>query len=201
MVWPPGASRLTGDVIELSQCIPEQDAGSLFEAIHHYAVWRHMAGQPKSPGELAALLSARIRDGCVVWVVRLLRPHVGCPAGTVVGTSSYLDVSPADARLEIGATAYSPEVWGSKVNPETKFLLLSFAFDSLKAGRVQFKTDVRNTRSQLAIARLGARFEGILRRHLRRDDGTVRDSVLFSIIAEEWPSVRDRLRARLDGSR
>jgi RimJ/RimL family protein N-acetyltransferase len=111
--------------------------------------------------------------------------------------SSYLEVSPADARLEIGFTAFTPDVWGTAVNPECKLLLLGHAFEDLRCGRVQLKTDIRNVRSQRAIDRLGARHEGVLRRYQRRADGTVRDTVLFSIVAEEWPAVRDGLRARL----
>jgi RimJ/RimL family protein N-acetyltransferase len=88
-------------------------------------------------------------------------------------------------------------VWGTVVNPQTKLLLLGHAFDDLGAGRVQLKTDIRNVRSQQAIARLGATYEGVLRRYQRRADGTVRDTVLFSVIAEQWPSVRERLQARL----
>lgn len=114
--------------------------------------------------------------------MRLLVPYRGMPAGAVVGTSSYLDVSVRDARLEIGATAYAPSVWGTAVNPDTKLVLLSYAFDRLHAGRVQLKTDVRNVRSQRAIARLGAHYEGTLRRYQRRADESVRDTVLFS-----WP--------------
>ena len=86
-------------------------------------------------------------------------------------------MSVADARLEIGLTAYRPQVWASVVNPECKLLLLGLAFEALGAGRVQLKTDVRNERSQRAIARLGARHEGTLRRYQRRADGTVRDTV------------------------
>jgi RimJ/RimL family protein N-acetyltransferase len=121
----------------------------------------------------------------------------GFPVGDVVGTTSYLEVSPADARLEIGSTTYAPSVWGTAVNAECKLLLLAYAFEVVRAGRVQLKTDVRNARSQQAIARLGARHEGTLRRYQRRADGSVRDTVLFSITAEEWPAVRDRLRDRL----
>jgi RimJ/RimL family protein N-acetyltransferase len=121
----------------------------------------------------------------------------GLVPGTVIGTSSYLDVSVPDARLEIGSTSYDPRVWGSAVNPEAKLLLLGHAFDRLGAGRVQLKTDVRNERSQRAIDRLGARYEGTLRRYQRRFDDTVRDTVLFSILAEEWPEVRAGLKARL----
>ncbi len=90
-----------------------------------------------------------------------------------------------------------PDVWGGAVNPATKLLVLGLAFEQLGAGRVQLKTDVRNTRSQQAIARLGAGYEGVLRRYQRRSDGTVRDTVVFSVTAEDWPTVRRRLRARL----
>jgi RimJ/RimL family protein N-acetyltransferase len=84
------------------------------------------------------------------------------------------------------------------VNPDAKRLLLEYAFDVLGAGRVQLKTDVRNVRSQQAIARLGARYEGTMRRHQRREDGSVRDTVLFSILAEEWEDVRFGLLKRLE---
>jgi RimJ/RimL family protein N-acetyltransferase len=119
------------------------------------------------------------------------------PEGAVVGWSSYLEVSPADARLEIGNTAYTPAVWGTAVNPEAKLLLLGYAFEGLSMGRVQLKTDIRNVRSQRAIAGLGATYEGTLRRYQRRADGTVRDTVLFSITAEDWPDVRRSLIARV----
>jgi RimJ/RimL family protein N-acetyltransferase len=108
-----------------------------------------------------------------------------------------LILSACSQHKEPAATAYRPELWATRVNPEAKLLLLRFAFEQLGAGRVQLKTDVRNQRSQRAIARLGARYEGTLRRYQRRDDDTVRDTVLFSIIAEEWPAVREGLLARL----
>ncbi len=120
------------------------------------------------------------------------------PADTVVGTSCYLDVSVVDARLEIGSTAYAPHVWGTAVNPDTKLVLLTYAFEVLRCGRVQLKSDVRNIRSQQAIARLGARYEGLLRRYQRRADGTVRDTVMFSVTSEDWPAVRNGLKRRLD---
>ena len=130
-------------------------------------------------------------------MVRLRVPYRGLDAGTVVGTSSYLDVVPNDSRLEIGWTAYAPAVWGSAVNPDTKLALLRHAFDELGAGRVQLKTDVRNQRSQRAIAGIGARYEGCCSATSAEADGTIRDTALFSIIAEEWPAVRERLQARV----
>lgn len=117
--------------------------------------------------------------------------------GVIVGTTSFLDVSVNDARLEIGSTMYSPSEWGSDLNPTCKYLLMSYAFVELGMGRVQLKTDIRNVRSRNAIERLGARFEGVLRRYQRRADGTVRDTVMYSVIAEDWPAVRDRLMARI----
>jgi N-acetyltransferase len=204
MMWPPTATRLTGRVVELSPCIPVRDAEALFRALHHDDVWRHVPGRPRDADQFAKHLTKRQAEGRFVWVVRLLRPYRGLPAGSLVGTTSYLDVSLLDARLEIGATTYTPAVWATKVNPDAKHLLLAYAFETLGVGRVQLKTDVRNVRSQQAIARLGARYEATLRRHQRRDDGTVRDTVLFSIVAEEWPQVREGLLARVnvaDGDR
>ena len=100
-------------------------------------------------------------------------------------------------HVEIGWTWYAPDVRGSIVNPECKLLLLSYAFEELHMGRVQLKTDIRNHRSQAAIARLGATYEGVLRRYQRRADGTVRDTVIFSITAEDWPDVRQSLSDRV----
>jgi N-acetyltransferase len=200
MSWPPEPRvRLRGDVVELAPVVPERDAPALFAALDSDRVWRHVAGRPRDAAEHARGLEGSLAAGRLPWLVRLLRPLAGLPAGAVVGSSSYLDVSVADARLEIGSTTYAPAVWGGPVNPETKLLLLGHAFEALGAGRVQLKTDIRNVRSQQAIARLGARYEGTLRRYQRRADGTVRDTVLFSVLAEEWPAVRAGLQARLTG--
>jgi RimJ/RimL family protein N-acetyltransferase len=202
MSWPPDPdTELRGDTVLLSPAVPDRDAGELFRALDDDAVWRHVAGRPRDAAAMTTVLDKALAAGRLPWLVRLLSPVNGLPAGAVAGMSSYLDVSVPDARLEIGFTTYAPTVWASAVNPETKLLLLGHAFEALGAGRVQLKTDIRNTRSQQAIARLGARYEGTLRRYQRRDDGTVRDTVLFSITAEEWPAVRDGLRTRLAGQR
>ena len=184
--WPP-PHELVGDHVTLSQFVPA-DAPELYAALDHDACWDHVAGRPTSPEEYAATLSQAPQSGRWPWVVRR--------ASEVVGTTSYFEVSLPDARLEIGSTAYSPSVWATEVNPECKLLLMSWAFDH-GFGRVQLKTDIRNRRSQAAIAKLGAAYEGVLRRYQRRQDGTVRDTVMFSVTAEEWPGARERLRARL----
>jgi RimJ/RimL family protein N-acetyltransferase len=134
------------------------------------------------------------------WTVTLRRDVNDCSAGDVVGWSSLLDISEPNGRLEVGSTAYTPVVWGSVVNAEVKLLLLGHAFGELGVGRVQLKTDTRNERSQRAIERLGAQREGVLRRFQRRSDGTMRDTVVYSILAAEWPGVREELQRRVDAA-
>ena len=116
--------------------------------------------------------------------------------GRVVGTSTYFMASAKHGGVEIGATFLRPDVRESSVNPEAKILMLSHAFDS-GAVRVQFKVDMRNERSQAAVAKLGAVKEGILRRDTRTWTGHIRDTVVFSILDSEWPAVKLRLEQRL----
>ncbi len=200
MVWPPRADTvLVGRVVEVTPLDLDRDVESLFLALDDDTVWQHIPFRPPDPHAFAGLLRTRVAAGLFPWVVRLVAPYGELPAGAVVGMSSFLDVAVGDARIEIGATIYRPTVWGTAVNPDTKLLLLGLAFDELHVGRVQLKTDVRNTRSQRAISYMGARYEGTLGRYQRRADGTVRDSVLFSVLAEDWPRVRQGLRRRVDG--
>ena len=193
LVWPvPDGCAPAGPWVRLSRVDPDADAAELFAALDDDRVWAHLAGRPADPASLSGTLRHRADVlGWHQWLVRDARD------GSVLGMTSYLEVSAADARLEVGATAYAPAVWAGPVNPATKLLVLDLAFEQLGAGRVQLKTDDRNTRSQQAIARLGATPEGVLRRYQRRADGTVRDTVLFSVVAEQWPAVRDGLHARL----
>jgi N-acetyltransferase len=116
--------------------------------------------------------------------------------GQVVGTSTYFTASAKHGGVEIGATFLRPDVRASAVNPESKVLMLSHAFDC-GAVRVQFKVDSRNERSQAAVAKLGAVREGVLRRDMRTWTGHIRDTVVFSILDSEWPTVRLRLEQRL----
>ena len=100
-------------------------------------------------------------------------------------------------HVHLGWTMYGSRWWGSAVNPESKFLLLAHAFETCGFGRVKLQTDVINARSRAAIRKLGATFEGITRRDIRRADGSWRDSAVYSILVDEWPSVRAALCARL----
>ena len=118
--------------------------------------------------------------------------------GVVVGRSTFMNLHLKDRGLEIGATFYRPDARGGPVNPECKRLMLAHAF-AQGAIRVELRTDLLNLRSQAAIAKLGAVREGVLRKHVITWTGRVRDSVIFSITDEEWPAVRERLDARLEG--
>jgi len=122
---------------------------------------------------------------------------VDAGSGRAVGSSRFLDIAPEHRRLEIGWTWIAPSHQRTATNTEAKLLQLTYAFDELGANRVALKTDARNERSQAAIARLGAAREGVLREQFCMPDGYMRSSVYFSILAAEWPAVKERLTARL----
>lgn len=117
--------------------------------------------------------------------------------GTFVGTTSFYEIAPAVRAVGIGHTWVARPWWRTFVNTESKLAMLTHAFDDLGAERVVWHTDVRNVRSQEAIARLGAQREGVLRHHRIRTDGSWRDTVQLAMLAQEWPAARDRLLARL----
>jgi RimJ/RimL family protein N-acetyltransferase len=126
---------------------------------------------------------------------------IDAPTGRVLGCTSYHDIVPAVERLEIGWTWYAKSVQRSHVNTTAKLLLLTHAFDTLGAKLVGWRTDNFNFASQRAIERLGARRDGVIRHHHPRRDGTVRDTVMYSLTVGEWPEVRAHLRWQLDKPR
>jgi RimJ/RimL family protein N-acetyltransferase len=132
------------------------------------------------------------RDGHMLpWVVRNL------VSDTIVGTTRYHDIIADADRVEIGWTWYGASCQRTHVNPACKLLLMQHAFDTLGCGVVGLRTDNFNFRSQRAIEALGAKKDGVLRHHFRRRDGSVRDSVCYSILHHEWPAVRQNLEWRL----
>lgn len=111
----------------------------------------------------------------------------------IIGSTRLMNIEPEHMKLEIGWTWLHPDYWASAVNLECKLLLLNFCFEELKTIRVQLKTDENNIRSQKAIRKIGAQFEGVLRNDWIRDNGTIRNSVYFSIISSEWKEVNSKL--------
>src|ERR1700722_29834 len=141
----------------------------------------------------------RRSDGTHDLAFAVLLKAQGSSEGRYVGMTRYLNIEEAHRKLEIGSTWYEPSTWGGPVNPECKLLLMQHAFETLKFHRVEYKTDVRNTRSRAAILKLGATQEGIFRKHMIMADGHVRDSVYFSIVDTDWPAVKAGLEKRLAG--
>jgi uncharacterized protein len=189
--WLAGA-ELVGEHVRM-QPMGVADAPGLFTALDDPEAWPHMTvPQPTGPDDWIALAEAAVADpDRRAWVQR------DVATGAIVGTTSYYGVNEATESLVIGWTMVARPWWRTAVNTETKLLLLTRAFETLGAGRVEFQVDLRNERSQTAVARLGAIREGVLRRHKKRGDGTWRDSVIFSITVDEWPTVRNGLASRL----
>lgn len=207
-VRAPEARRLSGRYVVLDPTALD-DAPGLFAALDDERVWASgygggPAGRPHDVagmrGMVEAAIQAALQGQRQAWTVRLARDTDHGAAGTVVGTSSLGDWDLVNERVHLGWTAYGPSWWSSPVNAECKLLLLSHAFDDCGFGRVKLQTDLINHRSQAAIAKLGATREGVLRRHIRRADDTFRDTVVFSILREEWPAVRTRLEGRIAGA-
>ena len=195
MTIAPDGRSLVGDVVRLDR-MQEADIDELYAAIANEQVYAGgfgggPAAMPKSAEEMRAkwIPAAAKR---FAYVVRMVAD------GTVVGTSSLADVDLVNERIHLGYTGYAPAVWGTAVNPAAKLLLLEHAFEVCGFGRVKIQTGSKNTRSQAAIAKLGATREGVLRRHMLMADGSFRDTVVFSILADEWPDVRKRLEARIN---
>jgi RimJ/RimL family protein N-acetyltransferase len=128
---------------------------------------------------------------------RLAFAVIDVSTGAVIGTTSYHDIVPAIDRVEIGYTWYAKTHQRSHVNTSCKLLLLSHAFDTLHCAVVGLRTDNFNHASQAAIERLGAKKDGVLRHHALRRDGTVRDTVMYSILRGEWPEIKSQLHYRL----
>jgi RimJ/RimL family protein N-acetyltransferase len=161
---------------------------------------------PHAGPEIFQWLADLPRDGSYEafrdWICDILRKPASLTFAMVrdgepVGVTGYLDIRPEHRGLEIGRTWIGKANQGSRINPESKYLLFQHAFEALGAIRVQLKTDLRNLHSQRAIEKLGAVREGVLRRYQTRTNGVVRDTVMYSVLAEEWPAVRERLEARL----
>ncbi|TRV74656.1 GNAT family N-acetyltransferase [Streptomyces sp. 130] len=189
---PPGPVTLTGRHVRLEP-LAHAHLDDLFAAGgDDDEVWRWLRPTPRTSEALGATLSALLADPSYVPFAVVHRE-----TGRAVGWTAYMDIDVANERLEIGWTWYGRAYWRSAVNTETKLLLLAHAFEDLGMGRVQLKTDHLNDRSRKAIARLGARQEGVHRRHRRRPDGSWRDTVYFSLLADEWPQAKARLAARL----
>ena len=168
---------------------------ALLEAASNPELWRWFPSDLGDGDELAKWIAMALeaeRGG-------LEHPFcvIARDSGLPIGSTRFLDIDSTNRSAEIGWTWYGRSAWGTRVNPESKLLLLAHAFDRWGAHRVYLKTDSLNERSRAAIEGIGAKFEGILRKHRIRRDGSFRHSAYYSILDDEWPEVRALLERRL----
>jgi RimJ/RimL family protein N-acetyltransferase len=186
---------LGGKVVRLEPLseshVPDLTISGQDESIWHYMLYNTIRTEQQMHSWVLDLLDRQTKGTDLPFAV------IHLESGRVIGATRYLNIRPQDRALEIGGTWYSVEFQRTAVNTECKYLLLKHAFEGLKCIRVQFKTDLRNERSQRALERIGAVKEGILRSHMITPDGYIRDSVFYSILASEWPVVKARLEEKL----
>ena len=189
-----GPVVLEGPRVRLEPLRPEH-AEDLLAAAADPLVWRWLPEQIGSRSDLDRWLedALRAQAGGTEYPFAV----VDLRSGRAVGSTRYMDVSAAHRAVEVGWTWYAPQAWGTAVNPEAKLLLLGHAFERWEAIRLYLKTDSLNLRSRAAILKLGARYEGDLRNHRIRPDGSYRHSSYYSILDTEWPAVKAGLLARL----
>ncbi|MYN08441.1 GNAT family N-acetyltransferase [Pseudoduganella aquatica] len=170
-----------------------QHAAGLRAAACDGELWKLRITSVPEPDMVEAYIAAALemRPGRYAFAV------IDTATGAVIGTTSYHDIVPALDRVEIGYTWYARSRQRSYVNTSCKLLLLTHAFDTLGCAVVGFRTDNFNHASQAAIERLGAKKDGVLRHHALRRDGTVRDTVVYSIVRGEWPEIKAHLRYKL----
>lgn len=189
---------LTGRLVELSPLVAD-DHDALVAAASDGELWNLQYTSVPSPanmrGAIDRFLALQQECSRISFVVRLRA------TGRVIGLTSYLNIEPEHRRLEIGGTWNAASVQRSGTNTESKLLLLGNAFEQLGCIAVEFRTHWLNRQSRAAIERLGAKQDGILRSHRILPDGTLRDTVVYSILAHEWPAVRAELTRSLAAHR
>src|SRR5687767_12227068 len=188
----PQPATLEGHGVRLEPMSREHEQG-LAEAAQDGRLWELWYTSVPAPGETAAYIDAALKgrqDGHML-------PWVVFQGGTIVGSTRYHDIIAAADRVEIGYTWYAQRCQRTHVNTACKLLLLAYGFETVNCKVVGLRTDNFNFRSQRAIEALGAKKDGVIRHHWPRRDGTVRDTVLYSVLAQEWPDVKRHLESRL----
>lgn len=191
---PPEPVTLTGDVVRLEPLHPDHH-GELLEIALEPKIWEYTLSRVQDEDELRAYIDSALdgqRDGSTLPFV--IREQT---TGKAVGSTRYGNINPAHRSLEIGWTWVAPAWQRTAINTESKYLLLRHAFETLTVNRVEFKTDALNQTSRRALRRIGATEEGVLRQNMITASGRVRDTVYFSILAAEWPTVKQEIERRL----
>lgn len=190
---------LTGRYVTLEPLSGDHHDG-LVDAARDGELWRLWYTSVPSPEQMAGEIERRLalqeQGSMLPFTTRLTDPATGRP-GRIIGMTTYMNIDAGTPRVEIGSTWNAATVHGTGTNPESKLLLLRHAFEAVGCPAVEFRTHWLNHQSREAIARLGAKQDGVLRSHSRTGDGLLRDTVVYSILEHEWPMVRAGLEYRL----
>lgn len=187
---------LENEHVRLEPLAPEHAVELSAAAVGHEQTWYTSVPSPSEvPEEIRRRRALHAAGTMNPFAIRRLS------SGRVVGMTTYCGIDQPDRRVEIGYTWLAPDAQGTEVNPAAKVLLLGHAFDECDVIAVEFRTHWHNRRSRAAIERLGAKLDGVLRNHRIMPDGTLRDTVVYSILPHEWPAVRRGLQVRLDAPR
>ena len=194
---PGGSVVLEGRFVRLEP-LGERHVPGLVAIGVDQSIWRHMPyGEIRGEDDLRYWVRGLLALAAQGTDIPFAVVHIA--SGRVAGATRYMELRQAHRGVEIGGTWYGAEFRRTAVNTECKYLLLKHAFEVMGCIRVQFKTDLRNERSQRAIERIGAVKEGILRNHMILPDGTLRHSVYYSVLDSEWPTIKTRLQNILSG--
>ncbi|WP_346949916.1 GNAT family protein [Dyella sp.] len=195
--WIAHPLSLAGQRVELCP-VEEVHLDELFEVGRDREIWRLTSVDYSDPQifypNFAAALRERELGKTYPFLIRLRGD------GRIVGTTRFLEIQPQDRKLEIGVTWMASAFWGSGINLECKLLLLAHCFETLDANRVQFRAKADNARSRRALEKIGAVFEGVMRKDKIEASGKPRDTAFYSIVSEEWPALKPRLAAQLEGA-
>jgi RimJ/RimL family protein N-acetyltransferase len=184
--------NLVGDVVRLEPLQPHHAEGLLAASDDDEVFTWQTFHRPTTLAEAAALIDLYLgRPNTRSWA------QVDQASAEVAGLTTFYDIDPARRTVAIGSTWLGRRFWRTGINTESKLLLLRHAFDELGCARVVWHVDIKNERSQAAVDRIGGVREGVLRKHIIRRDGSWRDTVLYSMIDDEWPAARDALELKL----
>jgi len=196
-IWPPSFDA-AGDhvsVVELSMAHKPDLVDAAADGALHRLWYTRIPSPDGMEAEIERRLALRRQGSMLPFSV------IDRASGKVVGMTTYMNIDAVNRRLEIGSTWYRKSVQRSPLNTECKLLLLQHAFEQLDCIAVEFRTHFINAQSRRAIERLGAKFDGIIRSHMIMDNGTIRDTAVYSIIQSEWPTVRANLLWQLEKPR
>ncbi|RAV98944.1 GNAT family N-acetyltransferase [Pseudochryseolinea flava] len=192
--WINHPLTLQGHLVEL-RSFDESHLEALTSLASDKRIWEFYAYDPSSPERYRSVFNSALSDR--EKGIQFPFSIFDRDTQKIIGSTRFMDIQPNHKKLEIGTTWLHPEFWGTPVNTECKLLLLTYCFENLATLRVQLKTDENNIRSRKAIEKIGARFEGILRNDMLRENGTHRHSAYYSIINDEWLNVKAMLSASL----